>query len=113
MYRAQGDYPKASPLYRRSLAILEKGLGPEHPQVATVLNQLGWTYHAQKLYPVAESFYQRALAILERALRPDHSSLIEVLENYAALLRQTNRKEQAGRTEARARTIRAKHGPPS
>ncbi len=37
LYRAQGNYAEAEPLYRRSLAILAKVLGPEHPDVATTL----------------------------------------------------------------------------
>ena len=35
LYRVQGKYVEAEPLYQRSLAIREKALGPEHPQVAT------------------------------------------------------------------------------
>ena len=34
LQRAQGRYAKAEPLYKRSLGILEKALGPEHPDVA-------------------------------------------------------------------------------
>lgn len=34
----QGKYEKAESLYDRSLAIREKTLGPDHPAVATVLN---------------------------------------------------------------------------
>lgn len=34
----QGKYGEAEPLYERALAILEKALGPEHPHVATTLN---------------------------------------------------------------------------
>ena len=34
LYRAQGKYAEAEPLYKRSLAIREKTLGPEHPDVA-------------------------------------------------------------------------------
>ncbi|CAM9827635.1 unnamed protein product, partial [Ectocarpus fasciculatus] len=34
----QGQYEEAEPLYRRSLAIDEKVYGPDHPAVATVLN---------------------------------------------------------------------------
>jgi len=37
LYYAQGKYTEAEPLYQRSLAILEKALGPEHPQVAQSL----------------------------------------------------------------------------
>ena len=36
VYNSQGRYADAEPLYRRSLAILEKALGPEHPHVAAV-----------------------------------------------------------------------------
>ena len=36
LYHAQGKYAEAEPLYRRALAIWEKALGPEHPNVATV-----------------------------------------------------------------------------
>jgi Tetratricopeptide repeat len=38
--RDQGRYGEAEPLYLRSLAIREKALGPDHPDVATVLNNL-------------------------------------------------------------------------
>ena len=37
LYKAQGRYAEAEPLYQRSLAIREKALGPEHPAVATSL----------------------------------------------------------------------------
>ena len=37
LYLAQGQYAQAEPLYQRSLAIWEKTLGPEHPDVATSL----------------------------------------------------------------------------
>ena len=35
---SQGKYAEAEPLYERSQAIQEKASGPEHPAVATVLN---------------------------------------------------------------------------
>ncbi len=38
--RAQGKYAEAEPLNKRALAIMEKALGPEHPGVATSLNNL-------------------------------------------------------------------------
>ncbi len=37
LYDAQGKYADAEPLYKRALAIVEKALGPEHPHVATSL----------------------------------------------------------------------------
>ncbi|MCH8952376.1 MAG: tetratricopeptide repeat protein [Proteobacteria bacterium] len=38
LYDDQGNYAEAAPLYRRSLAIRENTLGPEHPDVAKVLD---------------------------------------------------------------------------
>ena len=38
--QAQGKLVEAEPLYRRTLTILEKSFGPEHPNMATVLNNL-------------------------------------------------------------------------
>ncbi|MCP5118971.1 MAG: tetratricopeptide repeat protein [bacterium] len=37
LYHNQSRYEEAEPLYRRSLAICENALGPEHPNVATSL----------------------------------------------------------------------------
>jgi tetratricopeptide (TPR) repeat protein len=37
LYTDQGQYAKAEPLYRRTLAIYEKALDPEHPNVANNL----------------------------------------------------------------------------
>ena len=63
---------------------------------------------AESRYSEAEPLYQRSLAILERALGPEHPHVAQSLENYAALLRQTARADEAERMEARAKAIRAK-----
>jgi tetratricopeptide (TPR) repeat protein len=81
--RAQGHYAEAEPLYQRSLAIVEKALGPEHPHVAPILNNLAELYRAQGRYIEAEPLYQRALAIDEKALGPDHPDLATDLNNLA------------------------------
>ena len=78
---------KAEPLYERALALREKALGPEHPDVATSLNNLAELYEAQGQYARAEPLYQRALAIAEKALGPEHPNMATFRENYAASLR--------------------------
>ena len=40
LYNTQGKYGEADPLYKRSLEIWEKALGPDHPSVATSLENL-------------------------------------------------------------------------
>ena len=72
LYRLQGQYETAVPLYQRSLAIREKTLGEDHPDVAQSLNNLALLYYDQGLYEQAEPLYQRSLAILDKALGKDH-----------------------------------------
>lgn len=52
LYR-EGKYSEAIPLAQRSLAIVEKVLGREHPLVATSLNNLAGLYQAQGILPRA------------------------------------------------------------
>ena len=85
LYKAQGDYIRALPLYKRALAILEKTLGPEHPSVATALNNLAELYRAQGDYARALSLFERALAIREKALGPEHPNVATTLNNLAGL----------------------------
>ena len=67
-----GRYAEAEPLYRRSLAIWEKQLGRDHPDVATSLNNLADLYQAMGRYAEAEPLYRRSLAIREKQLGRDH-----------------------------------------
>ena len=61
-YKEEGRYADAEPLYKRALAIREKALGPDHPDVAQSLNNLADLYTAQGRYTDAEPLYKRALA---------------------------------------------------
>ena len=104
LYYAQGRQADAEPLYKRSLATHEKALGPQHPNVATSLNNLASLYKAQGRHADAEPLYKRSLAIREKALGPEHPDIAMSLDNYAALLRKTGRAAEAARMEARAKT---------
>ncbi len=55
--------PKPSPFYLRSLAVIEKALGPEHSHAATNLHGLAELYRRQGKYTEADQLYQRAHAI--------------------------------------------------
>ena len=63
LYREQGKYAQAEPLYRRALAIQEKALGPEHPQVATVLENYADLLRKMKRDAEADKMEARAQAI--------------------------------------------------
>jgi tetratricopeptide (TPR) repeat protein len=69
LYNA-GKYEEAIPLAERALAIREKALGPDHPDVAVALINLAQLYESQSRYADAEPLYKRSLAIREKALGP-------------------------------------------
>ncbi len=101
--------PRLSRLYKRSLAIREKALGPEHPNVAQSLNNLALLYDAQGKYAEAEPLYKRALAIYEKVLGPEHPHVAASLNNLAELYRVQDKYAEAGKLEARAKAIQTKH----
>jgi tetratricopeptide repeat protein len=76
--RGQSGGPeRAEPLLRRALAIQERTLGPEHPEVAACLLRLAQLYTLQRRPPAqfpdyarAEPLLRRALVILDRAPAP-------------------------------------------
>ena len=86
-----GRYSEAIPLVQRALAILEKALGPDHPDVAASLNNLAGLYQDQRRYGDAEPLYKRSLAILEKAFGPDHPDVAESLNNLALLYKVQDR----------------------
>jgi len=86
LYKAQGKYEEAEPLYQRSLGIFEKALGKDHPDVAQSLNNLAELYRAQGKYEEAEPLYQRSLGIYEKSLGKDHPKYKTVIENYSQIL---------------------------
>jgi tetratricopeptide (TPR) repeat protein len=81
-----GRYPEAELLLRQSLAIDEKALSSEHPNVAILLNNLALLLSEQGNYADAEPLFRRALAIDEKALGPNHPGVATDLNNLANLL---------------------------
>ena len=105
LYRT-GNYDRALVVAKKALQVGEKNVGPDHPDVATSLNNLALLYYSQGQYAQAEPLYKRSLAIMEKALGPDHPNVAVSLENLAALYRATKREKEAEKLEQRAATIR-------
>ena len=95
LHQAQGRYAEAEPLYKRGLAVLEKTLGSEHPDIATSLSNLALLYQAQARYAEAEPLFKRGLAIAEKTLGPGHSDVAANLGNLAELYRLQGRYAEA------------------
>ena len=84
LYR-QGKYNEAIPLAEKALAIREKVLGQEHPDVALSLNNLAMLYESQGNYTKAEPLLVRSLAIKEKVLGQKHPDVATSLNNLAGL----------------------------
>jgi hypothetical protein len=84
--RATGEF--AEPIELKKMEPEEGALfllGPDHPDVATSLNNLAALYRSQGKYAEAAPLFQRSLVILEKALGPDHPHARLVRSNLDAL----------------------------
>jgi tetratricopeptide (TPR) repeat protein len=93
--RAQGDDAGAQALYERCLAIREKELGPDDPEVLQTLNNLAAVYGAQENYAAAEPLFRRVLESREKALGSDDRLTAQSLNNLALLYAAAGRYEEA------------------
>ncbi len=66
LYYSQGKYAEAEPLFKRALAIEEKALGPDHPDLATTLENMADLYKKTGRLDEAKRFEERAQAIRSR-----------------------------------------------
>src|SRR6476469_7538523 len=82
LYNA-GQYAEAIPLAQRALSIRERALGPDHPDLASLLENLAALYATQGQYVEAEALYKRSLAIREKIVGPEDPSLVPLLNDLA------------------------------
>ena len=100
LYRT-GQYERAVVVGKKALKVAEEIVGPDHPSVATSLNNLALLYDTQGQYAAAEPLYKRALSINEKALGPDHPSVAASLNNLARFYRATGQILEAQELERR------------
>jgi hypothetical protein len=75
----------------RGLAIDEVVYGPDHPDVATDLNNLTGLLRAQGELAAARPLFERALAIVEGVLGPNHPTTDTVRGNLIEVIEETGR----------------------
>jgi len=92
---ARGQYSVAESLLVRVLSIYEQHLGVEHPDTATILNNLSSLYMAQDKYEQAEPHIVRAISIREEQLGVEHPDTARSLHNLAFLYFVQDKYEQA------------------
>ena len=92
---------------KRAIAVHEKAQGPDHPDLATPLNNLGVLYAEEGRYAEAAPVLKRAVALAEKAKGPDDPRLASDLEQYAAILGRA-RKDPEAKAEVKALNARAR-----
>lgn len=98
----RGQYAEAEPLLWRALHIREQRLGPDHPDLASLLNGLAVLSWRQDRYTQAERLSQRALHIWEQVLGPDHPDVARPLNTLAILSMDQGKSTEAERLFQRA-----------
>lgn len=101
----EGRYDDAEKHFQTAVSIAEM-LWPESPRLATSISNLALLYTSQGKYKQAEPLHRQSLAIVEKARGTMDPEVVPILENYAALLRKTNRPLDAEKLERRVTVIR-------
>ncbi|NTV80343.1 MAG: tetratricopeptide repeat protein [Candidatus Aminicenantes bacterium] len=104
----KGDYERALEVGKHALEVAEKNVGPDHLDVAALLNNLGRFHGVQRQYAEAELLLKRSLAIREKALGPDHRDVAESLTFIALLDTAQGRPAEAEPLLERSLAIREK-----
>ncbi|MEH2129071.1 MAG: CHAT domain-containing tetratricopeptide repeat protein [Nostoc sp.] len=88
LYRIQGCYLEANPLYLQALTIRKSLLGSEHPDVAQSLNNLAVLYHSQGNYSQAEKYFLESLELWKSIFGAEHFQIATNLNNLAEIYRE-------------------------
>lgn len=110
VYYDQGKIDEAFALFSQGFQILieipEKEADLEQAKTAIDLcNNLGLIYTARKEYQVAEKMFQMCIEAAVKLKGSDHPDLTRYYNNYAKLLRLTQRPSEATQFEARAQSL--------
>jgi tetratricopeptide (TPR) repeat protein len=109
VYWRQNKYGEAEELYKRALAISEKGpWRTSDPDVANTLANLALVYQSQGKYADAEGLYKRALAIREKAFGADHPDVLDTLNNLVLVYDRQHKYAEAEELSRRALAISAR-----
>ena len=101
----QGRYEEAVPLQEHALRTTEGCLGPKHPALVRLLNNVAATYSEMHKAAAADATFLRAMSIAEQTLGADHPLYGKLLSNYAVFLRQSHRKGEAKKMAARSESV--------
>lgn len=101
-YYKTGDLHNALDTARSCLVCFEQVYGRESEQVGTTCLNMAYVCHVAKMHEQSEQFYKRALAVRTKLFGENHKDTTKVMQDYAKLLRQLNRADEANILDAQA-----------
>ena len=107
-----GQYRQAATSYQRALALQERNLHRNHPDLAMTCFDLGRLLNLQDSPRQAGIFYRRALAIHEANPDPGHLDQTELLTLLTALLKRAEKPEERDLLKARIDSVSPHPAPP-
>ncbi|MEX1362888.1 MAG: tetratricopeptide repeat protein, partial [Nannocystaceae bacterium] len=93
--RDEGKLDEARDSLEQALAIQQRSLGPDHPEVGRTLQGLGTVAKDQGELVQAYGYHAQALAIFEQAFGPDHPMTAACLQSLGTVKYQEGALEQA------------------
>jgi tetratricopeptide (TPR) repeat protein len=93
LYKVQGRYDVAEPLFERCLESRKQLLGAEHPLTMQSSNNLASVYHDMGKYDAAESLFQECLEARSRVCGEDHPDTLTCASNLALLYKDQGKYE--------------------
>jgi tetratricopeptide (TPR) repeat protein len=95
MFWYMGRYDESKAYYERTLAIREKALGPDHPEVASVLMNIALAVRMAGDHEAAYPLLERAASIVEKTRGPNSAHLANILIELATLYGSHGRHSEA------------------
>lgn len=91
----QGEFVRAEPVLRRSLALFEKTTGPDSLETGEAANNLAMVYRKDGELAQAEAQLDRALPLMQKYLDPHSAELEIAFNNMFIVLAEQKRWDQA------------------
>ena len=94
LYKGQGKYDQAEPLYVECLAAQKEVVGDRHPSTLATLNNLAGLYESRGKYDQAEPLYVECLAISKEILGEGHPNTVTFGENLRIFYEKRAKRQQ-------------------
>ncbi len=99
-------YDESEAAFRRAIEVRKRELGPQHRLTALSLNNLAFFYAGRERYAEAEPLFEESIRILSASPEATSAEKARALDNYAAMLLDAGRTEDATQIQQRSAALR-------